>query len=175
MTLPGTWDTMTCVVEILRPDGKWDAIPSEVSPPDIRMVLESQIVLDLSEGTNEDFARRLRSEVGACTVVQMHRKPGYQCLSWSKGNRIVLPPLAFPRTHILKDFPMLARYHLEEWQRIKHLHMTEKDWPSFANPICTSRLSWMHGGGPLMVKSTGRHGTGGTRPALTCRPTLLAS
>ena len=50
VTLPGTWDKMTCVVEILRPDGKWDAIPYEVIPPDIRMVLESQILMDLNEG-----------------------------------------------------------------------------------------------------------------------------
>ena len=78
-----------------RPDGKLDAIPSEVIPPDIRMVIESPIVLDLNEGMNERFARRLRGEVGSCAVVQMQRKPGYQCLSWSKGNRIVLPPLAF--------------------------------------------------------------------------------
>ena len=51
----------------------------------------------------------------------------------------MLPPLAFPLTHILKDFPMLARYPLEEWQRSKHLHMTEKDWKSFTNPIFTSK------------------------------------
>ena len=51
----------------------------------------------------------------------------------------MLPPLAFLRTHTLEDYPMLARYPLEEWQRSKHLYVTEKDWKSFTNPISTSK------------------------------------
>ena len=30
VALPGTWEKMTCVVEVMRPKGEWCAIPSEV-------------------------------------------------------------------------------------------------------------------------------------------------
>ena len=62
VALPGTWEKMTCVVELLRPDGEWCAIPSEVIPPDIRAVLESQTVLTMDESMNEEFTNMLRKE-----------------------------------------------------------------------------------------------------------------
>ena len=93
VALPGTWEKMTCVVEVLRPDGKWCAIPSEVIPSDIRTVLESQLILDMDESTNKEFARKLRKEHGLLQVMRMIQKPGHQCLSWVKGDLIMLPPI----------------------------------------------------------------------------------
>ena len=58
--MPGTWEKMTCVVEVLRPDGEWCAIPSEVIPPDVRGVLESQAVLLMNRSMHEDFINSLR-------------------------------------------------------------------------------------------------------------------
>ena len=36
VALPGTWEMMTCVIEVLRPNGRWCAIPSGIIPSDIR-------------------------------------------------------------------------------------------------------------------------------------------
>ena len=33
--LPGTWEKMVCVIEVLRPNGKWRPVPSEIIPSDI--------------------------------------------------------------------------------------------------------------------------------------------
>ena len=78
VALPGTWENMTCVIEVMRPNGKWCAIPSEIIPSDIRGILESQAVLNMDESMNKDFAKLLRSDHGLLQVMHMHQRPGHQ-------------------------------------------------------------------------------------------------
>ena len=113
VALPCTWEKMTCVIEVLRPSGKWYAIPLENIPSDIGGIIASQAVLNMDESMNKDFATRLRSDDGLTQVMHMHQRPGNQCMSWTKGGLIMLPPIAFPMTYNVKSFPMLARNHLE--------------------------------------------------------------
>ena len=82
--LPGAWEKLTCVVEVLKSNGGWCAIPSEAVPDGIRGVLESQAILEMGEAANEEFSRRLRREFQLCQVVRLNEKPGYQSLSWNK-------------------------------------------------------------------------------------------
>ena len=137
---------MACMVKVVRPNGMWCAIPSEINPYYIRGVIESQAVLTMDESMNKEFAKKLRSDHGLLQVMHMHQRPGNQCLSWIKGDLIMLPPIAFPKTYGVKNCPMLARYHLERWRKSNYLHLTETDWMNFTNPIFISQTAadeWM--------------------------------
>ena len=76
VALPGTWEMMACVIEVLRPNGRWCAIPSQLIPSDIRGVLESQAVLNMDESMHEEFTKKLRSDRWLLQVIRMNQKPG---------------------------------------------------------------------------------------------------
>ena len=171
--LPGTWETLTCVIEVLRPNGKWCAIPSEIIPSDIRGVLESQAVLNMDESMNKEFAKKLRNEHGLLQVMRMNQRPGNQCLSWIKGDLIMLPTIVFPKTYGVKNFPMMARYPLERWRKSDYLHLTENDWRNFTSPISSQRRKLMSGCVPLPAKSMICQGTGGGIPGVIGSRTSL--
>ena len=58
----------------------------------------------------------------------------------------MLPTLVFPKTYGVKNFPMMARYPLERWQKGDYVHLTENDWRNFTSPIFISQTEadeWM--------------------------------
>ena len=105
VALPGTWERMACVLEVLRPNGRWCDIPSEIVPAYLRGVLESQAVLSMDESMNKEFARKLRNEHVLLQVMRMSQRPGHQCLSWivDKGGTSSCCPQS------LSQRPMVSR------------------------------------------------------------------
>ena len=106
----------------------------------------------MDESINTEFAKRLRNENGLLQVMRMHQKPGNRCLSWIKGDCIMLPTLAFPKIYGVKNFPMMARYPLERGGKSDYVHLTENDWRNFTSPIFISQTEadeWMSATGQV--------------------------
>ena len=58
----------------------------------------------------------------------------------------MLSTIAFPKTYGVRNFPMMARYHLKRWKKGDYLHLTENDWRNCTSPIFISQTEadeWM--------------------------------
>ena len=111
-----TWEESTYVVEVWCADtGQWEAFAAD--PPPLEITDEHNVLL----------ARRLpppRDINAGATRIGDPR-------AW--GRRYV--PLSPPNTHHYKDFPIIAKYPLEEWERANRPSLSQLSWCKLALAI----------------------------------------
>ena len=111
-----TWEESTFVVEVWSADtGQWEAFAAD--PPPLEITDENNVLL----------ARRLPSPQTINAEATSVRDPR----GW--GRRYA--PLSPPNTHHYKDFPIIAKYPLEEWERANRPSLSPLSWCKLAVAI----------------------------------------
>ena len=111
-----TWEESTCVVEVQREDtGKWEAFAAD--PPPIEITDEINMI-------------RARKFLPGPLHIGRSRNPR----SWGE----YFSPFSPPHTHRHQDYPIIARYPLEEWELANRPNLSIIGWSKLAIAISSN-------------------------------------
>ena len=106
-----TMEDSTCVVEVQKENYEWEAFAADPLP------------MEISDEIKQVQARSfLPSPIQASRLWSPRRKGCYN----------INTPLSPPMTHHLQDYPIIARYPLEEWERCNRPNLSLIGWSKLA-------------------------------------------
>ena len=109
-----TMEDSTCVVEVQRGDnGEWEAFAADPLPMEIK---------------DEIKMIQARTYLPSPTLENTLRYP-------RNGKYNFVTPLSPPNTHHLQDYPIVARYPLEEWELANRPNLSLIGWSKLAIAI----------------------------------------
>ena len=108
-----TWEESTCVVEVQRGDtGEWEAFAADPLP------------MEITDEINMILARKILPSPLHINRIRNPRR-------WGDFNS----PLSPPNTHHHQDYPIIARYPLEEWELANRPNLSLIGWSKLAIAI----------------------------------------